>query len=267
MEIVHRLSVDLEKRKQLREFGIDLAEYADNNAQNASFVVLTLKESDSRWQQIASRIGKLHILDLVETKFSAGELEAAGALRFLSTSFSGFPEPSENSGYLKQTFDLSGYCDVCGIGLRQIAPYRMSGEPKWGKRQTTQLHWVFDDIFMRRETWQSVFEPCKIPCTPVLDRRGNPLDSVVQLRIDELSELDLGPEFAATECRQCGRRKYKPQDRGYWAKPCSIDTPVFKSRQYFGDGGEAFRDMFVSHDLYSVMARERLNCRYWACAS
>ena len=61
--------------------------------------------------------------------------------------------PDHDFGYQLATFDLSDHCESCGIGRSQRVPFRIRGEPSWGKNQVPQLNWVFDEYFATPAAW------------------------------------------------------------------------------------------------------------------
>lgn len=267
MRIIHRLIVDREHRNELRRVGIDLSVEGEPLKGIDSSIVLRVDESDERWPAVRSLIPRLHIFELVFTEFSDQEIDSAKHVCFLSKSFKGYPEPRRDREYLRFTYDLKEYCDACGIGAIQRAPFRIAGEVNLGPKATMQLNWIWDEIFVKPEIWERVFRPFGIEHIPVLGKGGKQLTSLVQLSIKELVPVELDPKLEFQVCSKCHRIKYYPMDRGPWPKPLAPTSSIFKSSQWFGDGREASHEMFVSHDLHREMAVHNLNCNYWACAA
>lgn len=173
----------------------------------------------------------------------------------------GYPQPDDlNSGYLAATYDLTNYCERCGIGLKQKAPFQMKGEPKWGKKGILQLNWVFDEYFVTPETWRSVFKPHGVESRPVLKANGAQLKTVVQLVAQE--EVDIVTAGLSTEeaaCSTCGRTKYLPVTRGPMpALTTEPSTAMVKTREYFGSGASANKDVLVSHRVGEAFATARM---------
>ena len=71
--------------------------------------------------------------DIVRTEFNASERGNAEYLNVAPAWHHGYPQPEDDFAYLSATYDLKEYCPGCGIGEKQVAPFRMKGEPKWGK--------------------------------------------------------------------------------------------------------------------------------------
>jgi hypothetical protein len=161
----------------------------------------------------------------------------------------GYPQPEDDFGYRRVTYDGSVGCMACGVGLRQVAPFRMRAEPKWGRRGVMQLHWVSDEFFVRPAVWSTVFEPFGSTCRPVLGPRGDELATVVQLVVDD--EVDVVVDGLPRErCGRCGEWKFLPVERGPSpALAAEPSRPVARSRQWFGSGGSAYRMVVVSRDV------------------
>jgi hypothetical protein len=127
------------------------------------------------WPQVGAWIVANDALDIVRTEFSNAEIESAEWLRMRGEWHHGYPLPREELGYLIATYDLSEYCMECGVGAKQVAPFRMRGEPKWGRRGILQLNWVFGEYFVKPSVWRDVFEPHHIPYRSVIDAKGKNL--------------------------------------------------------------------------------------------
>jgi hypothetical protein len=262
MKIIHHiaLSSTAERRSAFMNAGIQL---------EAGFVSFQIAESDSRWPDVEALVREYDVIDSVFTEFSSDECKQAQYLELLPTWHHGYPMPDEeNFGYLRG-FDLTEYCSDCGIGLRQIAPFQMKGAPKWGRRSILQLNWVFDEYFVTPELWTTIFEPLDIGSIPVLSARNQTvIDSVVQLKVEQLVEIELA-DAPFEECRICRRRKYLPITRGFAPKPITTtDSVMMKSQAYFGSGANAFRMVFVSNLLYENLSKARIRgITYSSCAS
>lgn len=259
MEIVHHFGIKLssdDERQGFIDLGINLepAKPLPNGNIITSFEI---GEHDPRWMDARRVAAKFQITESILTKFDQPELDAAKVLCIFASSQRGYPEPSEKRGYLAATFDLSEQCAKCGIGRRQIRPFRLKSAPVL-KRSIMQLNWIFDEYFVSREVWTAVFEPLDIGCWPVvLDRTGEEIESVVQLRISHHADLNLDEENA-TVCPMCGRTKAKMDLTGFCPEPVSIPAPIFKSTQFFGSDANAFNRVFVSASLYKEIKKDRL---------
>jgi hypothetical protein len=213
-------------------------------------------------KQLAARF---QITYFTSTRFDESEIEGASALCMLASSHRGYPEPSEKFGFLEATFDLSNYCWSCGIGGRQIRPFRLKSAPNL-KRSIMQLNWIFDEYFVARDVWAAVFEPLGIGCWPVvLDRTGYEIEPVVQLKISHQADLNL-KDANNTVCVKCGTAKTQMDLRGFCPEPLTIPAPIFKSTQYFGSGGLAYNRVIVSSSLYKAIKESQLRgVQFYPC--
>jgi rRNA maturation protein Nop10 len=244
MEIVHRVGFNrsFQSAKLPELEGIELEEVGD-------VAVFEIEESNKMWPAVFAWISKVKASDIVTTKFTRMEIGGARWVVMRSDWLWSYPQPEKDFGYLGVTYDLRNYCDKCGAGAVQKEPFRMSGEPKWGKKDILQLNWVFGEIFVKPEVWTDVFKPNGIGFRPVVSRDGQPLKTVVQLVVDSLSELqDVG--MKREKCSKCGTIKYSPEIRGFI--PPLIGQPstlMCKTTQIFGGGQRAFRRILVSQPL------------------
>jgi hypothetical protein len=250
MEIIHHIAFDVEEteRRAFLAAGVEL-----DIGLSRSF---DISESDPRWPAIEALVRQFDAFEMEHTEFSLAELKAAAYLSVLPGWHHGYPEPSDENGYLEATFDLSDYCAACGVGLRQVRPFRFAKAPMWGRRSVMQLNWIFDEYFVKPEVWSALFEPFGIGCRPVvLNKNGVILDTVVQLDTPAVVELKL-ESYPGEQCNCCGRTKYKAPRRGFFPTPSAVPAGVaaFKSAQYFGSGASAYRAVLVSKELYAKLA-------------
>jgi hypothetical protein len=267
MKVVHHFGIKLSsegERKEFRDLGIELQPggVAPSGRIITSF---EMAEDHPQWFEAQLLASRFQITQSVRTEFAQSEIDAAKSLCILASSQKGYPEPSDKRGFLAATFDLSGYCSKCGTGARQIRPFRLSSAPDL-KRSIMQLNWIFDEYFVAREVWNAVFQPLGIECWPVvLHRTGVEIESVVQLRISHCAELKLD-EVNATVCSACGRTKTKMDLNGFCPEPVSIPAPIFKSTQYFGSEGAAYKRVLISSSLYKEIKKDCLRgVEYYPC--
>jgi hypothetical protein len=252
LEVIHRLSLNVGAADQaeLAEFGVELP---------LGFGAVDIVESDQRWPAWQAWIDRRRPSDVVRTHFSDREVRQAHHLSIRAESQVGYPQPHEDDfGYLEATYDLSDFCDVCGIGLRQKAPFQMKGEPRWGRRDIIQLNWVFDEFFVRVGAPQRVFEAQGVEGRPVIDRSETELSTVVQLHVGETVRLDTR-ELAGQKCSKCGRVKYHPIVRGLIPKILDqAKANMVKTYEWFGSGRSAWRETLISQDLHAAIDRSHL---------
>lgn len=174
----------------------------------------------------------------------------------------GYPQPHSNFGYLKITCDLSDYCAECGIGRKQKAPFRLSGEPKY-RAEIFSVLWEHDPV---PRVWEAVFAPRGFRCLPVLSGRGRELQSVVQVEIEEEVGLDTTGLYGR-QCWECGRVKFmmRPEREGRFPEvklPVLVERPVSGlayTREWFGTGHAAWKLVVVSQEIYRAMREAKVD--------
>lgn len=243
MQIIHRISISStpQIRSELGTLGVAIGE--------SGFVTFEVDESDIVWPSLQGWIAKRRAIDVITTKFSKQELADAVWLELTPDWHHGYPQPNElDFGYREATYDLTHYCERCGIGMKQKAPFQMKVEPKWGRRSILQLNWVFDEYFVTPEVWENVFSPHGIECRPVVNTKGRELKTVVQLVAHE--EVGIVTDGLAKEdaaCSSCGRTKYLPVARGPFPGLTSEpSTTMVKTKDYFGSGASAYQGVLIS---------------------
>lgn len=258
MKIVHRISINSTPDIQ-RELAAMSVFVGKGDPVTSGLVAFDVDESHAAWPRLKEWIERRNALDVVSTKFSAAEIGKARWLELEAEWHHGYPQPNElEFGYRAVTYDLTDYCEGCGIGLRQKAPFRMKSEPKWGRRGILQLNWVFDEYFVTPEVWAGVFKPYGVAKREVLGTGGAELKTVVQLVVGQ--EIDIVTQGLLSEnCAACDRVKYAPVARGYF--PALVSEPqghMVKTRQYFGSGASANHCVLISQDLASALASENV---------
>lgn len=218
------------------------------------FVSFEVDETQESWPAVQRWISAKKPVDIVTTKFSKQEIADAAWLELMPDWHHGYPQPDEDVfGYRAATYDLSNYCAECGTGMKQRAPFRMKAEPKWGRNEILQLNWVFDEYFVTPALWTKVFEPFGIAHREVLGINGQALKSVVQLSVDQ--ETDVVADGLETQkCPECGRTKFVPVMRG--AFPALAREPtsqMARTVQYFGSDKMASKRIVISRKLADAL--------------
>lgn len=190
----------------------------------ALIATLELDEASEAWRRAREVVLAYGILDMKYSKFAKAEVRTAPWSCLEGGFIHGYPQPEDD--YLDSVYDLSEYCAECGVGARQESSFVMKAEPKWGRNGILQMNWSFSHYFVRPEVFRELFEPAGLTRRAVLDSRGRPLESVVQLVIDCSGELraDFAPEAESTLCEACGRTKQKPAVVG-WLPEWKGDPP------------------------------------------
>lgn len=190
-----------------------------------------------------------------------------------------YPQPDGDNGYLDATFNLDNYCNNCGMGKYQIAPFRLKTPPKQLKLQFWGLHWEHDAIFVRDET-KKLFETENIKgisfSNPKLHKDNSLIDNWNQLHIETILEKGLDYyNTPMTNCNNssvelfntdksrhfCNRIKYYHPRIGGYTFDKSIfnsDFDIVQSNEYFGSGGSAYRLQIISKRLKTIIEQNRL---------
>lgn len=253
MQIIHRISIasSPDVQRELAALSIAVA--------NHGFVSFQVDEAHEAWPVLKVWIARRQAVDFTATKFSKRELDDARWLELMPDWHHGYPQPDEDVfGYREATYDLSDWCEQCGIGRKLKSPFQMKGEPKWGKNGILQLNWIFDEYFVTPTLWAAVFKPHGIACRPVMDTKGFELKTVVRLAID--AEVGIVSEGLASErCGRCGRVKYLPITRGpFPALSGEPSVAMTKTREWFGSGAAADKRVLVSRSIYYSLIAERI---------
>ena len=199
------------------------------------------------------------------SRFSSDELNGAKFL-WLRVPLSGrryYPEPKAMFITKQITYDKSGACPQCGLGERQVAPFRLKAKPRWRKgEEVTQLYWVEDEFFARPEFWESTLRPLGIKSRPVVyHKTGEPIENIVQLDIQDVVELDMNDPrllgISTNTCPVCNQTRYNDIVRSFFPRPIDPKGHLFKSAQWFGEYRESYREIFVSQELYRILNRSK----------
>lgn len=250
MQIVHRVSFASSEdiRRELLRLG--------HVVPDAGFVAIDVDEADLNWPDIETWIARRGAVDTVSTRFTPEEIASANWLELVPSWHRGYPQPEKGFAFRGVTYDLASRCDLCGVGAKQRAPFRIRNEPRWGRNGILQLNWVFDEFFVTPKVWKAVFDPFGVPARPVVDRKGRTLETIVQLAIADEVELDR-QNLHPTPCQTCGRTKYLPHGRGPF--PALREAPrghIARTVEEFGSGPSAARRIVVSAPLATALASQ-----------
>ncbi|MGB0125349.1 MAG: hypothetical protein WA400_15295 [Silvibacterium sp.] len=215
-------------------------------------VSFEIAENDPRWFDAKRLAGRFRATDTVWTRFSQAELDAADFLRIIPHEPQGDPDAWCDRTSLAKSFDFSRRCQRCGIGRKQVRPFRLRDSPRL-TNQLMRLHWVPDEILVAYETWAATFRRLGVQCRPVvLEGSDEVIESVVQLEISEHVGLRSSPaDF--TVCGLCLRPRSTLSMDGFFPKPVYTDAPVFKSKEYFVSDAGPYSLVFVSKVMYTTL--------------
>jgi len=176
----------------------------------------------------------------------------------------GYPMPDIDGGYKELTYDLTNYCPTCGIGLEQKSAFRLKNVPPTGKKQIFALNWVFDELFVEKMVYDTVFKPLGLSFREVLKyKKDLPFENTVQLIIPETQEKLNLKDYPIEVCSSCGKIKYLAMPQGFYPMYKNIISPIFKSHEYFGSGASAFKRIFLTKDLRDKLIKLKIEKENW----
>lgn len=266
MKITYRFSISWNSTRvaQLERLG-QVVEQRVPEAPDGGIAICLVEEGQPGWVEVSELIRNWKAFTYVTTEFTPEEIAGADYCRLIGEHNNGYPQPEDE--FIPVTYDTSDYCETCGTGLKQNAPFRVRNNLKWGRNDFLKLFLIPDEFFMRSEGWQSLLAPICVAAREVADVRGKPLESVIQLDIDERVALDMG-DAEGQACSDCGRQRYAPHNRGFFPAPLGRpDAPIFRSQEYFGVGHSGFNCILVNASVAAFIQSKGLRgVRLWPCA-
>jgi hypothetical protein len=151
------------------------------NKEGWKYVQFDISENDPFWPTIRDLLARHGLKAGRRMNYSKRDIETAEWLRFR-------PD-SQSLGYPKNqhlTYHQESICARCGI-CEQIAPFRLSSEPKTNTKHFFGIGWIHEEVFARLEV-QNVFERLGITgleyLRPVKHRTGKPFEIITQLKVN-----------------------------------------------------------------------------------
>jgi hypothetical protein len=261
MEIWHRIVVRGNEplREEFRNCGVEPPPIVDTNMQRYAkehnpylygWTIVHIADFDERWPRVKEAVERHDLSCYAYAKFSKHDYLTAPYLCLDWPGGRGYPQPEKNFGFLNITYDGNG-CAKCGVGYRQVAPFRLSSVPVWKRNKVFGVGWVFDAFFMPEEVFDAAFKPFGARSWPVEKHRPNfVIPNTVQLMVEK--EVKIREEkLVADVCAKCGYNKLYIPLTSYVPSPAEDpQTDIFVSHQFFGSGGSADRVTYVSQRLY-----------------
>ena len=260
MRFIHRFAfrAPLPLIAELRDLGMKFEPEDEVFHEPDPMIAFRVPEDHPHWPLIQARMHEWkNSGHMVYTEFTPRELDAA---RWLHTTAwdNGYALPFEDFKFFEVTFDRSHACLRCGYGKVQNAPFRIKGEPKWGRRAIMSLNQAYDELFVPPAIWETIFKPFGIASRSVANRHGKLLQTVVQLVIEE--EIDLATDLLPIRerCPECGQPKYQYPERGpFPALAQGPSGPIARTRQTFFDGWHT-RHIIISQELRRAMMAHKI---------
>lgn len=262
MEIIHRIGITASKEQQiiLQDLGVWIKEVN-------VFTTFEISEHTAIYAQLKPLIDQWNLMDISVASFDSHEMNNAAYLAFRDCWANGYPMPDQNIGYKSMVYDTNQSCVACGVGLVQKAPFQLKNKPSWKKKKVFMLHWIYDEIFIRKDVYDRLFQPLNINCRPVLLHKNQAiLEDTVQL-ILPIANHDLPlPSQPFVVCDSCGQKKYTLITRDYF--PSYHQNPefeIFKTKEYFGFDSHARQYIVMSQAFREKMLQEGIQLNYIPC--
>lgn len=257
MKIVHRIYHNWKQDhvKYLSQFNINVELGYDKFDIEEGEVYQKIKATLESWGTTSS----------VGTFYTESEIDTSFTLVYDGTWSNGYPQPESGFGYIGTTYKKEAWCKSCGIGLVQQEPFRLKKEPVWSNKKLLDLNWIFDEIFVKKEVYESIFKDFSIGCNEVLlFKKETTIQNTVQLEIPTTNvEFNLQNQPYQI-CNVCGIKKYSPQLKGFFPKLSKqiIGIHCFKSLEYFGSGASAHKKVFMSQELRQAMLKQKIKSQF-----
>lgn len=214
--------------------------------------------------KLSEYLNKWGISGVRYPEFTKKELEESLLSAKSGANILGYPMPDMDFGYLELIYDLSDYCERCGIGKKQKDAFKLKDVPKKGKKRLFSIGWIFDEYFVDIDLYNEVFKPLGIKSREVLNyKKDIPFENTVQLVLEETHETLKLENNPIESCDKCGRWKYQPMPQGFYPKYENTIAPMFKSKDWFGTGAEARKRIFVIQELREKLIEMKIEKPQW----
>jgi hypothetical protein len=172
----------------------------------------------------------------------------------------------EGRGWIQEYY--ADQCSKCGVGWRQITPFRIKKEPKLGKNQFSSFGGGFElfctplvlEEFARHGI--NGFETQPI----ILDKENCPAESLQQLVVTTIAEPAIAEElveherYSQTDCLVCGQTWHVHYTRGMLplrksALKANVDFQL--TNEWFGSGANARREILASQRVVRLILENK----------
>lgn len=225
-------------------------------------------QSDPRREAIKRLANAQKLFVLSESVFSEEERRQAQWLKMRSCWRVGYPQPEMDFKFETVTYEYDNHCSKCGCGLKQIAPFRMKKQPRWGLRHFMMLNWVGDELFVDREAKKILEESAVsgISFDEVRNKGGSAiLPDIYQLVIRDFLKEGLVPEQSPLRetlvCDMCERIGYHPHGVGKYTYRKEIfegASDIVKTSEVFGWGHSFNRHILIRQNVYRLLLENGL---------
>jgi hypothetical protein len=260
MEIWHRVTfngdADQDFRVAIDELGIRYGT-SPLPGHSIGLVYFDITESDPRWTHIEELIRTRGASDMLNTKFTRGEILNAEWARLVPNFQQGYPQPEET--WVTNPPNYEDHCPECGT-FRQTANFRLKKDPNLGKKDFVSLYWTYA-LFSTPQVFNEL-ESHGIRGYEMWDaiilRSDTSSKKVSQLYIPTIANPGLVRvgDLKGETCSSCNVTKYYPHTRGvmYLNRDVLIpDVDIMQTYEWFGSGHAAYREVLVSNRLARLL--------------
>jgi hypothetical protein len=266
MEIIHRISFNstnnLEAITKLERYNIGYTNSPlPGNA--LGLISVEIRESDSNWQILQEIVNSIDAVDIFNTRFSEKEILEADRCRLIPMFQTGYPKPKNTWSINHETYETC--CPQCGILGPQNKDFILQKDPKMGRNHFVSPFWVYeifailDVIKLFQKNIVSGYETRNIFISGI----NAPSTLISQMVINKISNKALVQKEIeiSKDCTICGNKKYLPHMRGYqyYSKDGnSSEVDIEYTKEWYGDGHNAYREFLVSKKVASIIVENKL---------
>jgi hypothetical protein len=242
-------------RHQLLTAGLTYSQLQFRSESSGELLIFQADQNDSHYPLASKLSKKFDAFELVHSEFSDEEMNQAEFFLISSSKILGFPQPDSDDTWRKNSFDVSQQCSNCGIGAHQTSPLTMKKQPRWTKKRNCgTLNWLLSEIFCAENDLAPLISDFSLDTLAVhLGARGRHMEGVLQLHPSESFAVRATSENQSSVCKSCRRSRFSFSYVGYAPSPLYPWTDVFRTVEWFGDGADSFRPIYVSAKLRNAM--------------
>ncbi|MEO1483004.1 MAG: hypothetical protein AAFU77_12935 [Myxococcota bacterium] len=245
MEVIYTgvLEIDAHLRSALYKLGVELKPLPDRISGAPPLERIYVSESHPSLAEVAALFDHLGGRLTKFKRFDQEDLLAAEWLRCRIGWRHRYRPLRDNERF-------GGGCGRCHVGDEQRKPFALEGEPDWKSYGLMILNQRWDIVFAKPQVFQEIFKPLGVEGCEVVDTTGDPLNSIVQLKPQELVKLDTSG-LRLEECTTCGELKFNHVEGDYLPRVVSETSSDFVATEaVFGSGGQAEHVPMISSRLY-----------------
>jgi len=259
MKIVHRVLFN-EKEQALAEkfrcLGISF--------QRCEMLIsFQIDDEDSLWPYVKEILLEEGCSYQTGTKFTERDIREAEWVEVLPDHIWGYPMPDDDFGYKRISFTAEDECPECGIGMEQVAPIRLKGEPRLGRNHFFSVNWTFQR-FARTEVFDVLLRNGITGVEPMDVIRYKveiPLQSVKQLWVKVILPTAILDDNLVREDSPCEHKsKYNYLTKGMlkYRREALTDVPdLVRTFEWFGTWHSAERNVLGSKRFVQLYLENR----------